>query len=771
MEYRRVKAFLLASTLGAGSLILPFTAVGGATQDQPATLPALQVVLLVDQSGSLSDSAVVAEKEAARTIAASVLGSGSEVSVVGFASAEKPGQSAVDAVCQSIQLDAPQQRDRLAKCIGDLRKRKDEEGDGTDHAAALEQALTYASSAKQEKKIVFLLTDGKLDVSASDSWGDTPERRNAAAAARAQQLLGDLDRAGAQVWPLGFGDVDVAALRGFAKGKSCTPSAPDPKEQVVPNLEELTTAVARAFSSASCAEIKPPVIDTLGENSSVVLDVDIPAVASDASIVVYKRHQGVRVEYQAPNSDKPAPAAGGSRFEIAGSSTETESVRISDPEPGRWKVRLSASGIPAQQVAATVIYQAAVKATITASPPQPEAGQTVEVSMQIRARGRAVIDPGTLKGLTFVTTMTGNLPEQKATLSDPDGDGTFAGKFTLPDNASGDLLFTGQVTGIGVGGDTRTYPTKVLKGAAPVQAQILFDANSGPVAPGGTVTGSVTVANNSGQSAQLRLNLDGLTDGTTMTVEPATVQAAPGTSKTTFSVKVGLDARIGPSAATVQLIDSSNAVVDNRLLAIEVAPEPGIWQKFYWVWITLAVLLLVGVLWLLARLRARREAAKTRGLLAQLWQGGFPTSELMPRDPDSKLFRFILHNDFTGLQLQHAGPDETTAYEVRRLAGRVTLVPPGQQPVQLAIGERHDIGQDLAIAFADERGATGGLAAGPPADPFVLSTADQSGDLYHRSSAVPTQSPPTNPFDSGPTGEGRHATDRDSYVDPNNPFA
>jgi hypothetical protein len=52
-------------------------------QDQPPTLPALQVVVLVDVSGSLAEADLVREKEAARTIAFSVLAPGSVVSVVG----------------------------------------------------------------------------------------------------------------------------------------------------------------------------------------------------------------------------------------------------------------------------------------------------------------------------------------------------------------------------------------------------------------------------------------------------------------------------------------------------------------------------------------------------------------------------------------------------------------------------------------------------------------------------------------------------------------
>jgi uncharacterized repeat protein (TIGR01451 family) len=800
-----------------------------AAQDQPAKLPSLQVVVLVDESGSIKEPDLVREKEAASTIASSVLDAGSVVSVVGFGSAEKPGQSAVDVVCQPTQLDAPQKRDSLAKCVGDLRKRADNEGAGTDHVAALQQALAFVGSGGPEKKVVFLLTDGKLDVSNSPSWGDTPARRNGAAAAKVKEVLADLDKAGAQVWPLGFGAVDINALGGFAKGKSCTPAAADPHERVIPSSTELRDAVQNAFSSASCVKYGPLATGSLPKGGSVDLSVDIPPVASDASIVVYKRDSRVQVEYRAPNASKPAPEAGGSHFEFAGQTTQTESLRITDPEPGRWTIHLSSADVPAQDVAATVAYQAAVKAYLTASPPQPAAGQTVDVNMQVWARGRAVTDPQTLQGLTFVTTLTGStgFPPQQVTLADPDHDGMFAGQLKVPDNASGDLTYTGQVTGIGVSGDTRILSTKVRKSAAAVQAQILFGSNRATVTPGGTISGTVSVTNNSGQPARLRMKIDDLSSGTTLTVDPAIVQAAPGSTETPFTLRFGSNTPLGSSSATLRLVDDADpgVVVAERLLATEVAAEPGLLEKLLWLWILLAVVVAAVLVWLVLKWRSRNEASKARGLTAQLWQGGFLTSELATRDPNSKVFAFVVHDDFTGLQLQQAGPGEANVYEVRRAAQGISLTPPGQQPVLLAPGERRDIGRDLAIVIIDERKTAGGGAPpGPPADPFATSTMDpfssSAGPAAPQASTAPTEmfagsygdpfaapaaasepttsylsagagpaggSPfPADPFDADPFDNGRQggsqhadpewrstapAPDRDFYVDPNNPFA
>jgi hypothetical protein len=772
--------FVVGATL---SQIVPAPAL--AQRDEEA-LPPLQVVVLVDESGSLSEADVVREKEAARTIGASALAPGSVVSVVGFGSSNGPGQSAVHVACPPIEFDSPQKRDSLATCVGDLHRRTPQEGDGTDHVAALQQALDFVRTSGPDKKVVFLLTDGKLDVSDSPAWGDSPARRNGAAAAKVKDVLADLNDAGAQVWPLGFGEVDQAALRDFAIGKSCTPAAPDPHEQIVPSANDLQEVLQNAFSSASCVKYGPLDTGTVPEAGSVDLHVDIPAVASDASILVYKRDPRVQVEYFAPDESKPAPKAGGSHFEFAGQSTETESVRITDPEPGTWTIRLSSADVPAQEVAATVVYQAAVKAYLTISPPQPAAGQTVGVDMQVWARGKAVTDPQTLQGLSFVTTLTGadGLPPQQVALTDAENDGTFSGKVTVPKDASGDLTFTGQVSGIGIGGDTRVLSTKVQNGQAAVQAQILFDTNTATATPGGAVSGIVSVSNNSGQPVRLRLDVAEPAPGASVTVEPASMSAAAGVSSIPFTLRFGAGTVVGSNAATLRLVDqaSPDVPVAERLFAIEVSPAPTFVERLFWLWVGLGAVLAAVLVFLLARLRSSRAAKKVRGLRVRLLRNDFAISELEPQDPASSVFGFVLHEEFTGLQLQPAGAGEPNVYEVRRAGSTLRLTLPDRGTVTTTSGERHDIGSDLAVVVVDERGVpTANMpVAGPvsdaPFNPFAgnVSALEQNGaeavadDTFTAPPVALLTGP--DPFDDGPGAFPPAAPPGDTGYDPNNPF-
>jgi len=92
--------------------------------------------------------------------------------------------------------------------------------------------------------------------------------------------------------------------------------------------------------------------------------------------------------------------------------------------------------------------------------------------------------------------------------------------------------------------------------------------------------------------------------------------------------------------------------------------------------------------------------------------------------------------------------------------------------VQLGSGERHDIGQDLAIAVVDERGTIGSSVTGPPADPFGQSTSDYQSDPFAGSPPPVSARQPgaADPFGTA-VPDHEQAADRGAYVDPNNPFA
>ena len=794
----------------AASSVLVVTGPAASAQtpdDQPPTLPPMQIVLLVDESGSLSADGVAREKEAARTIALGAPSPDTTVSVVGFGSSDgSSGQTAAITRCPPTKVDSGPARDGLARCIGDVRARTPQEGNHTDHVAALRQGLGFLDGPEGSAKIVFLLTDGRLDVEDSPAYGRNlgPQERTEAARDQIPGLLADITRVGGQVWPLGFGaDIDQAALAGFATGDPCTPTERRPEARVVadaPNV--LNQAVIDAYKSAGCVgadELQTGLLPQAGETE---LTVEIPAIASDSAILVYKRDARVQVTYLDPTG-KVAEGAGadGSRFEFSGQGTETESLHIVDPVPGTWTVRLrSTSDVPPQDVAATVLFQGAVNAVLVLTPPQPAAGQQVSAAMQVRARRAGITDPELLRGLTFTATLTGSSigPEQRATLTDDDRDGTFTAPFTVPADATGDLTFTGTVSGIGIGGDERVVTTTVRPQAADLDGQLRLTDATATVLPGDTLPGEASITNRSAQERRLRLQVVDPGPGTVVTVDPPIITVpASGTAVVPFSVRFGDDTVLGGNQVVLQAVDDADpsTVVAAQPIARQVTEKPLLPAWLLWSLLALLVVLVLAGLFAWRSAAAARRRRQVRGLRVELQRGGRTVNELTPLSPSASVFRFSIHdNGVTGAQLEHADSSDGTTYELRRDRGGIVLLPVGEgENPQIAAGGRRTVHGDTVLVVHDDRGAEPhGTAHGSPGgdggyvDPYAdlgagYGYADDSTVSHQRPSYAEPPSyaqPPSyaepprrsDPSQYGPPTRGGGDPDHGAWQDPNNPW-
>ncbi|MGH8571964.1 MAG: vWA domain-containing protein, partial [Gammaproteobacteria bacterium] len=449
----------------------------------------VDIVVLVDESGSISLADLEREREAASLIAQGEFAPDSVISIVGFASEDGPGQSPVDVVCPPTEVGTAQDRQFLSDCVGRLERRAENEGNGTDHAAALGQALNYLTGPDSagRPKIVFLLTDGVLDVSRSPRYGadNVNDRRNVAARAEIETQLGVARQNNVQIWPLGFGNVDKAQLDRFADGGfqgSCGSNSPSPQAVVVGSSVEVTQQILNAFSAARCAGIGPLDSNQVRPGETIDVTVTIPLIATDGSIIVFKRHPRIGVQYLDPEGTL-APKSGtakDSTFQVSGENGQVEALRIVNPIPGEWTVRISSpAGVPPLDVGTTVTYLGAVRVSMTTDPPSPQAGQPVAVSLRLATRNRAIVDADILRGFSFSAELSGDgfAPLQVGEFLDngvgPDvaaGDGVFTGQVTIPATATGALRFVGQVAGVGISGDSREVNTRVVSGASAVRA-------------------------------------------------------------------------------------------------------------------------------------------------------------------------------------------------------------------------------------------------------------------------------------------------------------
>ncbi|WP_156753388.1 VWA domain-containing protein [Actinokineospora pegani] len=713
---------LAAALLAPGPSAVAPAVTGGTTtsvalgaagaQDVPPELAPVRIVVLVDQSGSLTAEDVANEKDAVRLIVQGEPARGSVVSVIGFASSDGPGQAAVDIVCPPTALDTPQNRQFLADCVGQLRRRGPDEGDGTDHVSALSAAreVLETPDAAGQRKIVYLLSDGKLDVSRSSAYGGgTAEDRNTAARQQVPGLLDELEAARISVWPLGFGQADLKQLEGFATGAlqdHCGAKTPPPTATVITGSADLMRAMGAASRDARCTSVGDPVTGELPDGGSLDLPVDIPAIASAGSIVVYKRDPRVVVSYHDPHG-VAVPVNGSvgvSRFELTGQSAETESMRVVNPEPGKWTVRLSSPpGVPTNNVSAVAIFQGAVRAVISVNPPSPVPGTAVEVTMQVRGTRGPLTDPAQLQGLTLTAELSGEgfraLPPVE--LADNARDGQYQGSLTVPADATGRLDFLGSVTGIGVSGDRRPLYTRVSNATAALRASLSLNGTDSEVVVGESLSGRANITNSTGQARTLRLEVVDPSAGTVVSAEPAVVQVpAAGNAVLDFSLRFDPATALGSNQARLRMVEESQGTVVGELLfAREVAPVPTWFERLWWLWTLLVVALAAGgVVALRLRWRGRVER-DVRGVRVELRRHGQVIDALQAQHKRDE-FRFAVRHG-TGVEANLTTGSGGERYEVRRGRGGVTLHGPSGAPVGLAPGGVLDLGEGVELVVRD----------------------------------------------------------------------
>ncbi|AJF67807.1 vWA domain-containing protein [Streptomyces vietnamensis] len=719
-------ALLLAGVLLAlsGPLAAP-TATGapGApgtsrTAAEPAEGPdPLDFAVVVDQSASLAEKDLARETEAAALLSQGEISERSRATVIGFGSSEKPGQSPVRDVCPLTVADAAG-REHLSECVQELGRRDAARmGPGTDFPAAVRQAVTRLTegrpaAAKGTPKVVFLLTDGRLDVADSPEYGTDRDTRQSNGARRLTEELARARAAGVQIWPLGFGsEIDRSALTAMAEGgyRGACSDIPGsvPRMRVVGTSAEIDKALQETFAAARCARIAQ---GTVGKPPAD-LTVTIPPIATDGSLTVAKHDPKVRVTYYDPAGRK-VPVRGesdGSTFEVSGQDGPVEALRVKDPLPGRWRVHIEApEGHRDREVAVRAIWQGRLRSDVTLDPASPRAGEkvTVQVRMQTR-RGVVITDPRQLAGLTASAEVTGagfrpfafqladdgRAPDAKA------GDVRFTGTFTLPAGATGDLELVTRMAAPGITSDRRPVHARRGPDVPVLTAGLAVDRVT--VHPGGTVRGTLDVTNNDSAPHALRLALQDQTPGAELTVAPTQVTAVAGRStRVPFTVTLAAGTALGELAGKIAVVDTGDgdAVLDTAFLDVLVVAPPTWWDRWWKAVTGGAVLVLVLAVLVGIRLVVRRRRRDLTGTKLELLDDGRSLFELTVRKGQSEngSFAFTVDEPYGGSPMLRTvrGAAASTAHVLRRTgSGELLLRPRGGRQVPVRPGEPIGLGE------------------------------------------------------------------------------
>lgn len=682
----------------------------------------LSVVVLVDESGSLPEAGVAAERDAATLIAQSELSTESQVAVIGFGgNTGLPGQTPVQVRCQPTTVATGQDRDYLARCVQDIHKRTEAEGHGTNYPKALAQALQiFAAAPDGYRKVLFLLTDGQLDVSGDPAYGQqvSDAVRNEAALREMHEYLQQASSAGVQVWPLGFGRALPAQLDDFAARGSqalCGPGSPTPRARVVTDPGQVVDSLTEAFAAARCGGVNRSETKVLRPGTTVELTIEVPPIATNGAISVIKRDPRIRVEYRDPDGALVPKSGthGDSTFQISGEGSAIEVLRITEPLPGRWQVRLvSPNGVAQQDVAATVLWQGAVRARVSLLPPSPRAGQVAIAQIVLETRRGVVADPEVLRGLTVVATLTGEGFEPVPVQLRDDGsggddradDGSFNSQVTVPSTATGAYRLVAAVGGAGIESTDQPADGRVDTGEAMVRAQVRLDQKR--VAPGGRLGGTIEVTNDSGVARKARLQLTGLDEGTLATVSPAVVDIpASGSSAPTFEISFAAGTEIGSRAARLLVVDDEQPSTRyaDLTLVFDVGYPPPWWSRHRYPLAALGVVLLAALAAGLVRVLRRRADRDVRGLVLLLFRDEQELGFLAAPEQPSSQFWFVIRDADVG-QPRLDNIEPYGGYLAARGVGSsVTVRTPTGQKLRVRPGVPEPVTGDLALAFRDER--------------------------------------------------------------------
>jgi hypothetical protein len=705
-----------------------------------ASVAVLDVVMLVDESGSETQQKVAQEKATASTIVQSMLSPLSRVTVIGFGGVNHvvPNQNPVSVVCQPTIASGAQNLSYLATCVNGLHRRSEAEGDDTDYAAALEEAMNYLAPSSTATppspsgaiKVILMMTDGAVDVRRdTQQYGKDWQLGEQTAI---NQQLAFARQYSVQVWPLGFGtDIGTGitqpeslaylnniAAHGAPAVCDTRHTANQPHATWVNDVSDTYGALNQLYGDAACVgentkrTIVPP-------GQSRTLTVTIPAIASDAAISVRRGSSDVSVAFTRPDGTQWTDASAISGTDNASSVEVLHLSDITTADVGAWQIKLTAPpGQASQLVSATAFWQGAVRAIITATP-QVNPGKQVRVTLSVLGPNGPVTDPSTLQNLVVGVTATGDgltSPEQVPVSAEGglNGAGSYTGTLTAPRQA-GPLTITGAAAGYGL--YVTQTPATVTVGASTAFAAVPEFPLVTSVRAGDSLTGQILFTNSTGVPVQVRLVLtaSGTNAGLVSPVGPVTVPSGK-PSRVPFTIAVNKDSPIGPAVLIVQTVNAaSGQPYDSARLALTVTKPPGFLAKYLWVIIGALIAVLLLIAFLLWRRARRRAAINVQDLTATLRRGGEQKGRDLPAESKwSDVFQFVVNGEETeDPHLAYpprgwSGP----VYQVRRArqvklarSGKITLLSPTRpgKPYEIeADGSGVQLDNGLELSFRDK---------------------------------------------------------------------
>jgi hypothetical protein len=748
---------------------------GGTAQSAGSGDALLDVVMLVDESGSETGESVAQERQVAATIGQSMLNPASRITVVGFGGVNHmaPDQNPINVACQPTIASGAKNLAYLSVCPNSLNRRSEAEGDDTDYAAALGQAMSYLNpdttygqqSPPGALKVILMMTDGGVDVHRDTQQYGQDWLAGVHQAVNEQLALARQDHV--EVWTLGMGTdinaTDQQYLQYLAAHGAQSTCLPAPHSTLVTNRADALAALNQLYAQAGClgTSVSPWIPLTGGGTGS--LQVTIPAIASNAAISVDRGDPGVQVSFYQPDGTLWANSSA-----VSGEGSAVDVLHLANPAPGTWKIKLTAPpGLKSELVSATAFWQGAVRALITANPPSAQPGQAISVSLSVLGNNGPVTDPTTIKNLHVGVTVSGDgvtqaTPVTVSNAGENNSSGTgvanYTGTFQAP-KTTGTLTFTGTAQGYGLYATDVPASVQVSNVGNGFGATVQFPT-AVSVQAGSGLQGQVIFRNTTGAAKTVRLALSNVSNALATITSPGGPVTVPSGNppQTSFTISFASNSPAGSAWLTLMVVDAANPsiVYADAPLNITVTKPPGFIAKYLWVIIgILALIALIILAWLLLR-AARRARVDVRSLRAEISRDGEPKGKpLRPLGNWSDTFTFVIRdedNEYARLELPQPGSGDPTYVAKRGGPGEIRVWTPAGQQHDTIVGSAGELlPNGLRLGFRDTRKRGSGRSIPGIPGPGQKK---KSSSARPQSAAYPPATPPADdwgsPYPSSP---------------------
>ena len=249
MYKSRLSSLIVVSfvvVLGMGTLVSP--AKAEQRRDN------LDIIVLVDESGSLSPYDLFAEQAALKALIAnpSLRDRNIRLGVLPFSSGDESPR--VVSACNLTLMDKPGQTALFNDCPNKIVRQTEDSRDDTDFASAIAEAVKMLKTGEEDRiPVLILLTDGQYN---PDGDGTVSEPEQLVL----DESLAEAEAGGVSIWPIGFGAPDVVALEEMAMaGAQINNGCPaQPKSQIAKDLGVIDNYLRAIIGTVTCTGWEPP---------------------------------------------------------------------------------------------------------------------------------------------------------------------------------------------------------------------------------------------------------------------------------------------------------------------------------------------------------------------------------------------------------------------------------------------------------------------------------------------------------------------------------